>query len=133
MSAMSTVRISALIAKMMRHDPTRRRNAPSCLPLSCWVSPPWGSLFIGGSAFSIRSRSRDGILSRDRSARLLNLTSQSMKYVVEAAGFARREFLLRLVKRFELARQRFFGHRRQHDPTALGCHLELVTVMHVER
>jgi hypothetical protein len=55
-----------------------------------------------------------------------------MKDIVEAAGFSLRKFLFRLVKRLELARQRFYGHRRQHNPTALACHFKLVAVMHIE-
>src|SRR5690242_4595559 len=81
---------------------------------------------------SIRSRSRAGILSRARSARLPNLTSQSMKDVVEAARFSLREFLFRLVKRLEFAGQWFFGHWRQHNPTALARHFKLVAVMHIQ-
>ena len=55
-----------------------------------------------------------------------------MKDIVEAAGFSVRKFLFHLVKRLEVARPRFYGHRRQHNPTALARHLELVAVMHIE-
>jgi hypothetical protein len=56
-----------------------------------------------------------------------------MKDIVETAGLSPGKLSFRLVECFELARQRIVGRRRQHNPTALAGHFQLVAVTHVER
>jgi hypothetical protein len=55
-----------------------------------------------------------------------------MEYVVEAASFSLREFLLGLVERLELARVWLYGGRHQHDAASFGENLKFVAIVHVE-
>jgi hypothetical protein len=111
---MTIRRRSGLTAKMIRHDPTRRRYRPRYSPRKSATSPDRGSLFISFSTRLIRSRSRAG---SDRTARwtaLASSKSQFMLEVFEADTLAALQFLLGAAHRLDFLRQRILDwHRRR--------------------
>jgi hypothetical protein len=93
MSCTSTARLSTSSSKMIRHDPTRRRNNPWYSPLSAVTSPEKGSSFITLIAPLTRCRSRVGIARSERSAALASRKSQFILQVFQTDELAALELL----------------------------------------